>query len=170
MDSPGATVRRRGLVAVLLLSLAALGADCETDAAGCRPTTLTHLTDGKVEVVVGAGGAGVSEPGILEARLTTDDTGEGLAGKTVSFFLLEDGQTLVSMDAVTSGEGTATVELKTTDLDALTGWARANAYATRFSGDTEFCSTSEETPIEVAIVDVAGNVVNTGDTGLRPVS
>src|SRR5687767_6753351 len=101
--------KRAGLIGLTLTTMTVLPA-CE--AGNCTPTTMEATPAVKVSLARG---------GVLDGRLTTQ--GAPLPGKTISFAVLDDDDTVYRGEASSDGDGRARDDLKKVDTNALTGLA-----------------------------------------------
>jgi hypothetical protein len=117
-------------VALALVSLSA----CTYDT-NCTPTTTTARRADKVNVGV------LSRSAVVEARLTTR-TGKPLDDRDLSFEVLDDGASVYTAEGSTDGTGTARVDLKRADPNAVLAIVRADAFRASFAGDGTYCGSS----------------------------
>jgi hypothetical protein len=119
----------RILPALALLALPA----CAEDATGCTPTTTTAHQAAKVDLSV------TSRSSVVTATLRAKG-GRRLSGKRLTFDIVDDGRNVYTDDATTGSDGTAAVDLKRADPDALLAIVRADAFSASFGGDDTYCS------------------------------
>jgi hypothetical protein len=121
-------------VATALVALAGL-TGCYVDS-DCTPTRTAARAATKVNVGAAARSA------VVDATLTTRG-GEPLPGMTLTFDLLDDDASVYTDDASTGSGDRASVDLKRADADALLGIVRADSFRASFSGDGEYCASSD---------------------------
>ena len=118
-------------VLVVLAALTVTACEPQTD---CTPTR-THA-DNATKVNLGA----VSRSATVTATLVG---GEPLAGRTLTFEILDDSASVYTVDATTGTDGVATADLKRADADALLAIVRADAFRATFDGDATYCRSSD---------------------------
>ena len=116
------------------LALPALSA-CYVDASDCTPTTTQATPADKVNVGT------LGRSAVLRARLTT---GSGpVAGRQLTFEVLDDDASVYTADATTEADGTARIDLKRADPGALLAIVRGDAFRASFDGDGTYCGSSD---------------------------
>ena len=121
------------LPAALLVLAAATACTEPTD---CTPTRVVAEDATKVDL------RAVTRSATIEARLTAAN--EPLAGRRLSFEVLDDGASIHEANAATGADGTARVDLKRADPATLVALARADEFRASFAGDARYCSASDD--------------------------
>jgi hypothetical protein len=102
----------------------------------CTPTTTDARPASKVNVSV------TSRSAVITATLKSADG--ALASRTLTFDVLDDDAGVYTADASTGSDGTARVDLKRADPDALLAIARADKFRASFTGDGTYCASADE--------------------------
>ncbi len=121
-----------------------LFAACEGGAVGCTPTTTEAETADKVDLTA------VGRSSTIGATLKVASSGEAIPGKTLRFAVFDDGAEVYATEGSTGSDGSARVDLKRVDTGALQGLARGDEFRAAFSGDSTYCSSSDDAEFRVA--------------------
>lgn len=123
-------------LAIPVAALTMLSVTACDDYTNCTPTRTVARAASKVNVGT------LSRSAVIEATLTAN--GEPLSGQTLEFEVLDDDAAVYRDDGSTGGNGTARVDLKRADADAVLGIVRGDAFRASFDGDGTYCASNDE--------------------------